>query len=64
LSEWSWPRGEVPKDWNCASITPIFKNGKKEDLENYRPFTTISVPKKVMNNCSWKVFPDTRMTRR
>ncbi|KAK4817035.1 hypothetical protein QYF61_026041 [Mycteria americana] len=57
--EWSWHLEEVPEDWNRANITPIFKNGKKEDLENYRPFSTTSIPRKVTNNCSRKLFPDT-----
>jgi len=31
----SWRTGEVPKDWRKASVTPIFKKGKKEDPGNY-----------------------------
>lgn len=57
--EWSLQPQDVPEDWNRANITPLFKNGKKEDLENYRPFSITSIPRKVMNNCSWKPFPDT-----
>jgi len=35
--------GEVPGDWNLASVTPIQK-GCKNDLGNYRPVTITLVP--------------------
>jgi len=31
IFERSWRTGEVPEDWRKASVTPIFKKGKKED---------------------------------
>jgi len=37
IFERSWRAGEVPEDWRKASVTPIFKKGKKEDPGNYRP---------------------------
>jgi len=30
IFERSWRTGEVPKDWRKASVTPVFKKGKKE----------------------------------
>jgi len=30
----SWLRGEVPDDWKTASVTPIYKKGRKEDPAN------------------------------
>ncbi|KAJ7422290.1 hypothetical protein WISP_38596 [Willisornis vidua] len=32
----SWLTREVPDDWRLASVTPIYKKGKKEDSLNYR----------------------------
>jgi len=32
----------VPEDWRTASVTPVFKKGKKEDPRNYRPVSLTS----------------------
>jgi len=47
IFERSW-RTEVPEDWRKASVTPIFKKGKKEDPGNYRPVNLTSIPGKMM----------------
>jgi len=44
----SWLTGEVPDDWRIASVTPIYKKGRKEDARNYRPVSLTSVPRKIM----------------
>ena len=48
IFERSWRTGEVPEDWRKASVTPIFKKGKKEDPGNYRPVCLTSILGKVM----------------
>ena len=44
----SWLTGEVPTDWKLASVTPIYKKGRKDDPGNYRPVSLTSVPAKLM----------------
>ena len=44
----SWRTGEVPEDWRIASVTSVFKKGKKEDVGKYRPVSLTSIPGKVM----------------
>lgn len=43
----SWQLGEVPEDWSKANVTPIFKNGKKEEPRTYRFVGLTSIPGKV-----------------
>ena len=44
----SFNDGVIPKEWNLANISSIFKKGKKSDAGNYRPVSLTSVPCKVM----------------
>ncbi|PKU40476.1 rna-directed dna polymerase from mobile element jockey- hypothetical protein [Limosa lapponica baueri] len=48
LFEKSWRTGELLEDWRKASVTPVFKKGKKEDLGNYRLVSLTSIPGKMM----------------
>jgi len=32
----SWSTTEVPEDWRLASMTPVYKNRHKQNLENYK----------------------------
>jgi hypothetical protein len=40
--------GVVPRQWKQANVTPIFKKGKKQRKENYRPVSLTSIACKVM----------------
>ena len=33
--------GRVPDDWKAARVIPLFKKGKVEDMENYRPISIL-----------------------
>ena len=39
--------GIFPDDWKCARVSPLFKQGKTSDLNNYPPISVISVIAKV-----------------
>lgn len=32
-----------PVDWKCARVTPLFKQGERTDVNNYRSISVISV---------------------
>ena len=38
----------VPREWRLATITPVFKKGKRNQASNYRPISLTSVVCKVM----------------
>ena len=40
--------GEIPSQWKEAKVTPIFKAGKKDDENNYRPISVLPLVSKVM----------------
>lgn len=48
IFERSWRIGEVPADWRRANVVPIFKKGKKDDPNNYRPVSLTSIPGKIL----------------
>jgi hypothetical protein len=39
-----------PTDWKLARVTPIFKKSKKDDMNNYRPITVISVAERFLKS--------------
>jgi len=48
ICQQSWLTGEVPDDWRIASVTLIYKKGRKQDPWNNRPVRLTSVPGKIM----------------
>jgi len=45
-----WRKGEVSEDWRKASVTPIFKKGKKKDPGIYILVSLTSIPGKMMEH--------------
>jgi len=41
--------GIFPDDWKCARVTPLFKVGDRNDVNNYPPISVISVVVKVFD---------------
>ena len=39
--------GEFPEIFKCGKITPIFKKGDRENIENYRPISTLPMFGKI-----------------
>jgi len=38
----SLDEGDIPENWRCANISPIFKKGNRNHAENYRPVSLTS----------------------
>ena len=41
-------QGIVPDDWKSARVTPLFKKGKVEDLDSYRPISVLPIVSKLL----------------
>ena len=39
--------GLFPDDWKCARVIPLFKQGERTDVNNYRPISVISIIAKL-----------------
>ena len=52
MFNFSLDSGVVPKDWKQAGVTPLFKNGKKSEIKNYRPVSLTSLICKIMESIS------------
>ena len=42
--------GLVPNEWKEAVVIPLFKKGKKSDVQNYRPVSLTSITCKIMES--------------
>ena len=40
--------GKVPCDWKSARVIPLFKEGKADEMDNYRPISILHVLSKVL----------------
>lgn len=38
----------MPGHWKKANVSPVFRNNRKERLENYKPVSLTLIPEKVM----------------
>ena len=39
--------GVFPEEWKCSKVIPLFKQGERADMNNYRPISVIPVVAKV-----------------
>ena len=40
-------QGTFPDDWKYARVTPLYKQGDRGDVNNYRPISVIAIVAKV-----------------
>ena len=40
-------QGVVPEDWKSARVIPVYKSGKRDNMENYRPISILPAISKV-----------------
>ena len=44
----SLTQGIFPSDWKCARVIPLFKKGKSDEMDNYRPISVLPTVSKIM----------------
>ena len=44
----------VPSNWKLANVIPLFKNGEKQDTNNYRPVSLLSCVSKILERIVFK----------
>ena len=43
--------GTVPTDFKVAKVTPLFKSGATDELDNYRPISVLPTESKILEKC-------------
>ena len=51
-------QGRVPDDWKSARVIPLFKKGKMENLDNYRPISIVPTASKLLERIVHKQVGD------
>src|SRR6202000_519896 len=46
----SMKQGTLPDDWKTSTVTPVFKKGRKDSLDNYRPISLTCISCKIMES--------------
>ena len=46
----SLKQGVLPDDWKMSTVTPVFKKGRKDSVENYRPISLTCISCKLMES--------------
>ena len=46
----SMNQGILPNDWKMSTVTPVFKKGRKDVIDNYRPISLTCISCKIMES--------------
>ena len=46
----SLEKKQIPEIWKCANISPIYKKGRKDGVNNYRPVSLTCILCKIMES--------------
>ena len=47
----SLQHGIIPDEWKVANVVPVYKKGRKDCVENYRPISLLPLVSKVLERC-------------
>ena len=43
--------GIIPDEWKVANVVPVYKKGRKDCVENYRPISLLPLVSRVLERC-------------